>query len=135
MLLRRELEAVSAPFKCSSDLESDNHNNSSTSNTLTTKNSDRKKKKSTKIKDEIDETSCDEQRERLFLQSGCIIEEEPDSMDSLINDPSAYPITIVPIPSQTAAGSGGVLIHSATFQSSVSRLSRISSSSKYVLCK
>lgn len=131
MLLRRELDSVSAPFKCSSDSESDSRLGGSTSSALSSKTSDKKKKKkSTKIKDEIDQIDCDEQRERLFLRPG-VIEEEPDSMDSFINDPSAYPITIVPIPSPTA-GNGGVLIRSATAQSNVSRLSRLSSTSKYV---
>lgn len=133
MLLRRELDALSAPFKCSSDSESDTRHGSSTTSALTNKNSDKKKnKKSAKIKDELDEISCDEQRDRLYSRPSGIIEEEPDSMDSMINDPSAYPITIVPIQSPTASGAAGVLIRSATAQSSVSRLSRISSSSKYV---
>lgn len=134
MLLRRELDAMSASFKIGTDSDTDSRA-SNTPNPVSPGKSSikKKKKKSTKINDEIDEISCDEQRERLFHRPGGIIEEEPDSMDSIINDPSSYPITIVPIPSQTATGTGGVLIRSATAQSSVSRLSRISSNSKYVM--
>lgn len=56
-----------------------------------------------------------------------IIDEEPDSMDSIISDPSSFPITIVPSP--TSPGSG-LLIRNSTTQSSFSRLSKISTNSK-----
>lgn len=120
MLLRRELEAISMPFKTSSDSESDYRNGH-------VFNEKKKKKKTTKIRDQIDEINGSEQRERLFLRPG-VIDEEPDSMDSIISDPSVFPITIVPTPTS----GGGVLIRSTTAQSSVSRLSRLSSSSRYV---
>lgn len=120
MLLRRELEAISMPFKTSSDSESDYRNGG-------TANDKKKKKKSAKIKDKIEEINDSEHRERLFFRPG-VIDEEPDSMDSIISDPSVFPITIVPAPTS----GGGVLIRSTTAQSSVSRLSRISSSSRYV---
>lgn len=127
MLLRRELEAMAAPFRCSSDSESDTRNSPATKSLATSPNDKKKKKKTTKIKDQIEEINRDEHRERIFFRPG-VIDEEPDSMDSMINDASSYPITIVPAPT---AG-GGVLIRSTTAQSSVSRLSRMSSSSKYV---
>lgn len=68
----------------------------------------------------------DENNEKLFARPG--IYEEPDSMDSIISDPSSFPITVVP---PTTAGGTGLLIRNST-QSSFSRLSRISTTSKYV---
>lgn len=35
------------------------------------------------------------QNERIFFRPG-VIEEEPDSMDSIISNPSSYPITVIP---------------------------------------
>lgn len=70
----------------------------------------------------------DEKREKLFMRSG-VIEEEPESMDSIISDLSSFPITVVP---PTTAGGAGVLIRNST-QSSFGRLSRISTNSKYVI--
>lgn len=121
MQLRRELSAISMPFRISSDSESDNR-----TSITSTKDEKKKKKKTTKIKESPEEMCRDEQRERLFMRPG-VIDEEPDSMDSIISNPSAFPITIVPSPT---AGGCGMLIRSTTAQSSVSRLSRLSSSSK-----
>lgn len=67
----------------------------------------------------------DENKEKLFMRPG-IIEEEPDSMDSIISDPTSFPITIVP----STTGGTGILIRNSTAQSSFSRLSRISTTSK-----
>lgn len=74
----------------------------------------------------------DEKREKLFMRPG-VIEEEPESMDSIISNPSSFPITVVP---PVTAGGAGVLIRNST-QSSLGRLSRISTNSKYVFdfCK
>lgn len=63
-----------------------------------------------------------EKREQLFMRPG-IIEEEPDSMDSIISDPSSFPITIVP---PVTSGGAGLLIRNSTAHSSIGRLSRIS---------
>lgn len=67
----------------------------------------------------------DENKEKLFMRPG-VIEEEPDSMDSIISDPTSFPITIVP----SSTGGTGILIRNSTAQSSFSRLSRISTTSK-----
>lgn len=56
------------------------------------------------------------------------IYEEPDSMDSIISDPTSFPITVVP---PASPGGAGFLIRNST-QTSFSRLSRMSTSSKYV---
>lgn len=64
--------------------------------------------------------------DKLFTRPG--IYEEPDSVDSIISDPSSFPITVVP---PTTPGGTGLLIRNST-QSSFSRLSRISTASKYV---
>lgn len=122
MLLRRELEAISMPFKCSSDSESDNRYGSSSNDKK------KKPKKTAKIKDKVDHIDGNDANERLFFRPG-VIDEEPDSMDSIISDPSVFPITI--FPAQTTGGA--VLIRSSTAQSNFSRLSRVSSSSKYVI--
>ena len=68
----------------------------------------------------------DEKRDAYRKRSG--IAEEPDSMDSIISDPASFPITVVP---PSTAGGTGLLIRNST-QLSFSRLSRISTSSKYV---
>lgn len=70
----------------------------------------------------------DEKKEKLFMRPG-VIEEEPDSMDSIISDPSSFPITVE---ISSAAGGAGVLIRNST-QTSFGRLSRISTNSKYVV--
>lgn len=67
-----------------------------------------------------------EKREKLFMRPG-IIEEEPDSMDSIISDPSSFPITILP---PVTSGGAGLLIRNSTAHSSIGRLSRISTNSK-----
>lgn len=77
--------------------------------------------------EEVALRSHDEKKEKLFLRPG-IIDEEPDSMDSIISNPSSFPITVLP---PTTAGGAGVLIRNST-QSSFGRLSRISTNSKYV---
>lgn len=69
----------------------------------------------------------DEKKEKLFMRPGTI-DEEPDSMDTIISDPSSFPI--IAIPPVTPSGPG-VLIRNST-QSSFGRLSRISTNSKYV---
>lgn len=69
----------------------------------------------------------DEKREKIFMRPG-VIDEEPDSMDTIISNPSSFPITVVP---PTTAGGAGVLIRNST-QTSFGRLSRISTNSKYV---
>lgn len=56
------------------------------------------------------------------------IAEDPESMDSIISDPTSFPITVVP---PSTAGGTGLLIRNST-QTSFGRLSRISTSSKYV---
>lgn len=58
------------------------------------------------------------------------IYEDRDTMGSIISDPSSFPITVVP---PKTAGGAGLLIRNST-QTSFSRLSRISTSSKYVFC-
>lgn len=68
-----------------------------------------------------------ENKEKLFAHPG-VIDEEPDSMDDIISDPSSFPITVVP---PVTAGGTGLLIRNTT-QTSFSRISRISTSSKYV---
>ena len=70
----------------------------------------------------------DEKKEKLFMRPG-IIDEEPDSMDTIISNPSSFPITVLP---PATAGGAGVLIRNST-QSSFGRLSRISTNSKYVV--
>lgn len=70
---------------------------------------------------------CDETRDAYWKRSG--IAEEPDSMDSIICDPTSFPITVVP---PSTAGGTGLLIRNST-QMSFSRMSRISTSSKYVI--
>lgn len=68
----------------------------------------------------------DKKREKLFMRPG-VIDEEPDSMDSIISDPSSFPITIVP---PVTTGGTGLLIRNTTTHSSFGRLSRISTNSK-----
>lgn len=58
---------------------------------------------------------------RMFMRSDTI-EEEPDSVDSIISNPASFPITVVPAKS---------LVRSGT-QNSMGRYSR-QSSSRYVL--
>lgn len=70
----------------------------------------------------------DEKREKLFMCPG-VIDEEPDSMDSIISDPSSFPITVLP---PLTSGGAGLLIRNSTAQSSFGRLSRISTNSKWV---
>lgn len=69
----------------------------------------------------------DEKREKLFMRPG-VIDEEPDSIDSIISNPSSFPITVVP---PTSSGGAGILIRNST-QSSFGRISRISTNSRYV---
>lgn len=69
----------------------------------------------------------DEKRDAYQKKRSGIVE-EPDSMDSIISDPASFPITVVP---PSTAGGTGLLIRNST-QTSFSRLSRISTSSKYV---
>lgn len=84
-------------------------------------------KSPTKSPDEVT-LRRDENREKLFMRPG-VIDEEPDSVDSLISDPSSFPITIVP----SSTGGGGLLIRNSTLNSSFGRLSRISTNTtKYV---
>lgn len=59
-----------------------------------------------------------------------IIDEEPDSMDTIISNPSSFPITV--LPPQTVGGAG-VLIRNSTQSSLFGRSSRISTNSKYVV--
>lgn len=68
----------------------------------------------------------DENNEKPFQRQQMF--EEPDSMDSIISDPTSFPITVVP---PASPGGAGLLIRNST-QTSFSRLSRISTSSKYV---
>lgn len=149
MLLRKELEALALPYK---DLPADVGSTpetppllsmeptpttatrtistpSITDNTL--KTVDEKSKKDTKklLKSEKghkgeDKIKRNEHKEKLFMRPG-VIDEEPDSVDSIISDPSSFPITVVP-----SSFGGGVLIRNSTAQSSFSRMSRMSSSSK-----
>lgn len=48
-----------------------------------------------KTKTEDGAASVPPQNERIFFRPG-VIEEEPDSMDSIISNPSSYPITVIP---------------------------------------
>lgn len=66
----------------------------------------------------------DDKKDTRRTHSGIV--EEPDSMDSIISDPASFPITVVP---PSTAGGAGLLIRNST-QTSFSRLSRISTSSK-----
>lgn len=140
MWLRKELEALAAPFRSTSEsgIVTSNPINSPPSSTDTKTVSSSfiniSNEKSTKMKQEkkpkkIDDDVVlrrDQNKEKLFLRPG-IIDEEPDSMESIISDPASFPITILPSPT---AGGCGLLIRNSTAQSSFSRLSRISTSSK-----
>lgn len=123
MLLRRQLDDLSALQIGSSDSESDNNSKSAKPGYMSTFRKvieNDNKQKWTEVSDLDD--NCGEQREIVA------IEEEPVSVDSMHFDPSlAYPITIVPLPHSPTNGLGGGIIRSAT-QSS--RLSRISNNSK-----
>lgn len=68
-----------------------------------------------------------ESKDKVFTHPG-VIDEEPDSVDTIISDPSSFPIMVVP---PVTAGGTGLLIRNST-QTSFSRISRISTSSKYV---
>lgn len=57
-----------------------------------------------------------------------IIDEEPDSMDTIISNPSSFPITV-----ELKSGGTGVLIRNSTQSSLFGRSSRISTNSKYVV--
>lgn len=128
MLLRKELEAMAMPFRSTTPLNAtDEAKHGETGHVI---DNEKVKKKLTNPKSlpKSDDVVLrrDENKGKLFMRPG-IIDEEPDSMDSIINDPSSFPITIVP---STVAGSsgigGGLLMRSSTAQS----LSRISTSSK-----
>lgn len=83
------------------------------------------KKSPTSFSDEVI-MHRNETKDKMLLRQSAI-DEEPDSMESVISDPSSFPITIVP-PATT--GGAGLLIRNSTQHSSFSRLSRISSTSK-----
>lgn len=146
MLLRKELEALALPYK---DLPADVGSTPetlpilsmeptpTTATRITTtpsltgsslkiddEKSPKKTAKTKKGHKSDDTVKRDEHREKLFMRPG-VIDEEPDSMDSIISDPSSFPITVVP-----STFGGGVLIRNSTAQSSFSRMSRISTSSK-----
>lgn len=146
MLLRKELEALALPYK---DLPADVGSTpdtppilsiepTPTTATRTTstpsitgsslsiddEKSSRKTSKIKKSHKNDDTIKRNEHKEKLFMRPG-VIDEEPDSMDSIISDPSSFPITVVP-----STFGGGVLIRNSTAQSSFSRMSRISTSSK-----
>lgn len=59
-----------------------------------------------------------EKHERLFMRPGSTIEEEPDSVDSIISNTASFPITIVP----------AALFRSSTQASLSGRFSRQNSS-------
>lgn len=123
MLLRKELEAMAAPFKSTAPKEA--------SEPLAAAADDKGRAEGDKAKQASgrgDEVLLrrDRGRDVLHIRQH-IIDEEPDSMDSIISDPSSFPITIVPSP--TTPGSG-LLIRNSTTQSSFSRLSKLSTSSK-----
>lgn len=135
MLLRKELEAMSMPFRSTTppnatDETKHGERGGSDGTGGHTIEIEKVKKKSIKSKllSKSDDVVLrrDENKEKLFMRPG-IIDEEPNSMDSIISDPSSFPITIVP--SSTAGGSGvgsALLLRNSTAQS----LSRISTSSK-----
>lgn len=75
-------------------------------------------KKTTSEKPQSSSENKDEVRERIFLRPGTIVEEEPDSVDSILSNPSSFPITIIP---------SNNMSRSAT-QISMNRYSRQSSS-------
>lgn len=90
--------------------------------------SEKAKNANAKTNAKIDDVQLrrDHQRDIFRVRPG-VIDEEPDSMDSIMSDPSSFPITIVPSP--TSPGSG-FLIRNSTTQSSLSRLSKFSTTSK-----
>lgn len=122
MILRKELEAMAAPFRDipKNEFTSDGERNPRRSE------SEKTNKRPSSLKSDEVLLRRDHQKEINFMRPGTV-EEEPDSMDSIISDPSSFPITIVPSPSSTG---GGLLIRNSTIQSSISKLSRISTSSK-----
>lgn len=128
MLLRKELEAMALPFRSSTPPNAtDESKHGERGHSI---DNEKVKKKSTRTKSLSNSDDVvlrrDENKGKLFMRPG-IIDEEPDSMDSIIGDPSSFPITIVP--SNITGGSGiggGLLIRNSTAQS----LSRISTSSK-----
>lgn len=153
MILRKELEAMAMPYPTDyvHPTHSDDSNHPSTSiessiqtkttttihksmpNSRSRSNSMQAIRSLFKSMMSIQNSSTDEvvlrrneKREKLFMRPG-IIEEEPDSMDSIISDPSSFPITIVP---PVTSGGAGLLIRNSTAHSSIGRLSRISTNSK-----
>lgn len=125
MLLRKELEAMALPFRSTTppNTTDDAKYGDTTGHSVDNEKVKKKlpKTKSLSMSDDV-VLRRNETKEKLFMRPG-IIDEEPDSMDSIITDPSSFPITVVP--SSTTGGSG-VLIRNSTAQS----LSRISTSSK-----
>lgn len=151
MIVRKELEAMAMPYPTDyvHPIHSDDSNQPSASAELTTKtttainksmptartrsNSMQAIRSLFKSMMSVPNSPTDEvvlrrneKREKLFMRPG-IIEEEPDSMDSIISDPSSFPITIVP---PVTSGGAGLLIRNSTAHSSIGRLSRISTNSK-----
>lgn len=142
MYLQKELEAMSF----STELTSTNSATSSTNPTTNAKvkisNADsivcndglgfvRKlllsttRKSTIQVYDEVDGDRTKSKRKTLVRADK--IDEEPDSMDTIISDPSSYPITIVP---SSTTGGAGLLIRNSTQNLSFNRLSRISTTSK-----
>lgn len=128
MLLRKELEAMALPFRSTTPPNAtDEAKRGDRGHSI---DNEKVKKNVTKTKSL---SKCDdvvlrrnESKGKLFMRPG-IIDEEPDSVDSIISDPSSFPITIVPSTTSGGAGiGGGLLIRNSTAQS----LSRISTSSK-----
>lgn len=124
MLLRKELEAMAAPFKSAALKEASEPLASAADDDKSRTAGDKAKPANGKSDEVL--LRRDYGRDVLHIRQN-IIDEEPDSMDSIISDPSSYPITIVPSP--TIPGSG-LLIRNSTTQSSFSRLSKLSTSSK-----
>lgn len=153
MIVRKELEAMAMPYATDyvHTIHSDDSSQPSTSvasSTKTIKTSIIHKSMSTtrtrsnsmqairslfKTMISVPKSSTDEvvlrhheKREKLFMRPS-IIEEEHNSMDSIISDPASFPITILP---PMTSGGTGLLIRNSTEHSSIGRLSRISTNSK-----
>lgn len=130
MLLRKELEAMALPFRSVTPPNATDEAKQDGVGAFVDNEKAKKKLTKSKSAPKFEDVVLrrDENREKLFMRPG-VIDEEPDSMDSIISDPSSFPITIVP--SSTSGGGGGgassgLLIRNSTAQS----LSRISTSSK-----
>ncbi|XP_055314353.1 G protein-activated inward rectifier potassium channel 3-like isoform X2 [Sitodiplosis mosellana] len=116
MLLRKELESLELTYP---------NETSAALNTTETNTTFGSSKRNLPSPSEEVILRYDEKKEKLFMRPGTI-DKEPDSMDTIISNPSSFPITVLP---PVSAGGAGVLIRNST-QTSFGRLSRISTNSK-----